>query len=79
MYEALKVARWGVALGAAGGALAGWLFTTGTRAAMSNWGLPAAFYFPAVVIIEGALGALVFALVVAVPASMVIISRAFRR
>ena len=79
VYEALKVALWGVALGAAGGALAGWLFTTGTRAAMSNWGLPAAFDFPAVVIIEGALGALVFALVVAVPASMVIISRAFRR
>ena len=77
--EALKISLWGVVLGAAGGALAGWLFTTGTRAAMSNWGLPAAFDFPVAVIIQGAVGALVFALVVAVPASMVIISRAFRR
>ena len=77
--EALKISLWGVALGAAGGALAGWLFTTGTRAAMSNWGLPAAFDFPVAVIIQGAVGALVFALVVAVPAAMVIISRAFRR
>ena len=77
--EALKISLWGVVLGAAGGALAGWLFTTGTRAAMSNWGLPAAFDFPVAVIIQGAVGALVFALIVAVPASMVIISRAFRR
>ena len=77
--EALKISLWGVAIGAAGGALAGWLFTTGTRAAMSNWGLPAAFDFPVAVIIQGAVGALVFALVVAVPASMVIISRSFRR
>ena len=77
--EALKISLWGVVLGAAGGALAGWLFTTGTRAAMSNWGLPAAFDFPVAVIIQGALGAFVFALIVAVPAAMVIISRAFRR
>ena len=77
--EALKISLWGVALGAAGGALAGWLFTTGTRAAMSNWGLPAAFDFPVSVILEGAVGAVVFAIIVALPASMVIISRAFRR
>ena len=77
--EALKISLWGVALGAAGGALAGWLFTAGTRAAMANWGLPASFDFPVVLILEGALGALVFALVIAVPASLVIISRSFRR
>jgi len=77
--EAVKISICGIAIGAAGGALAGWLFTTGTRAAMSNWGLPASFDFPATVIVQGALGALVFALLVAVPASLIIISRAFRR
>ena len=77
--EALKISLWGVVIGSAGGALFGWLFTSGTRAAMSNWGLPASFDFPVSVILQGAAGALVFALVVAVPASMVIVSRSFRR
>ena len=77
--EALKIALWGVASGAAGGALAGWLFTSVTRAAMSNWGLPASFAFPVEVILPGAAGALAFALAVAVPASLAIVSRAFRR
>ena len=77
--EAVKIALEGIVLGAAGGSLVGWLFTSGTRAAMANWGLPACFVFPSALIAEGALGALVFALVVAVPASMAIISRAFRR
>ena len=77
--EATRIAAVGIVLGAAGGALAGWLFTAGTRAAMANWGLPASFDFPASVIVQGAFGALVFALVVAVPASLVIVSRSFRR
>ena len=55
--EALAVAVAGVALGLFGGALVGWLCTAGTRAAMSNWGLPATFAVPLGVIAEGALGA----------------------
>ena len=75
MGEALGVAVVGVALGLALGAPLGWLCTTGTRAAMANWGLPATFYVPFAVIAEGALGAVVFALLVAVPASLAIVRR----
>ena len=59
-----------LAAGFVGGALVGWLCTAGTRAAMSNWGLPACFSLPLVICLEGALGAVVFALLVAVPASL---------
>ena len=77
--EALAVAVAGVALGLFGGALVGWLCTAGTRAAMSNWGLPATFAVPFGVIAEGALGAVVFALLVAVPTALAIVRRSVRR
>ena len=73
--EALAVAVAGVALGLFGGALVGWLCTAGTRAAMSNWGLPATFAVPLGVIAEGALGAVVFALLVTVPTALAIVRR----
>ena len=73
--EALRVASAAVVLGLFGGALVGWLCTAGTRAAMANWGLPATFSVPFAVIAEGALGAVVFALLVAIPASLAIVRR----
>jgi len=76
--EALKTALWGLVFGLPGGALVGWLFTSGTRAAMANWGIPPSFAVPGVVIAKGALGALVFALAVAVPASLSLTGRTNR-
>lgn len=73
--EALKVAGWGVVIGLFGGALVGWLCTAGTRAAMANWGIPPSFAVPLVTIAKGAVGAVVFALVVAVPTAFGIISK----
>lgn len=73
--EALKVAGWGVVIGLFGGALVGWLCTAGTRAAMANWGIPPSFAVPLVTIAKGAGGAVVFALVVAVPTAFGIISK----
>ena len=73
--EALKVAGWGVVIGLFGGALVGWLCTAGTRAAMANWGIPPNFAVPCLTIAKGAVGAIVFALVVAVPTAFGIISR----
>ena len=77
--EALKVAGGGVLIGLFGGALVGWLCTAGTRAAMSNWGIPPSFAVPFSVIAKGAVGAIAFALIVAVPTSMVIVGKASRR
>ena len=74
--EALKVAGWGVVIGLIGGALVGWLCTAGTRAAMANWGIPPSFAVPCLTIAKGAVGAVVFALLVAVPTAMGIILRA---
>ena len=68
--EALRVAGAALLVGFAGGALVGWLCTAGTRAAMANWGLPACFSLPLAVCLEGAFGAVVFALVVSVPTSL---------
>ena len=68
--EALRVAVAALAAGLAGGALVGWLCTAGTRAAMANWGLPPCFDMPLAVCAEGALGAVAFALAVAIPASL---------
>ena len=73
--EALKVAGWGVVIGLFGGALVGWLCTSGTRAAMANWGIPPSFAVPFFTIAKGAVGAIVFALLVAVPTSFGIISK----
>ena len=68
--EALRVAGAALAAGFCSGALVGWLCTAGTRAAMANWGLPACFSLPLATCLEGALGAVAFALLVAVPTSL---------
>ena len=72
--EALRVVAWAVGAGLPGGALVGWLCTAGTRAAMANWGLPPSFVLPAGLCLEGALGALSFALLVAVPTSLALVA-----
>ena len=77
--EALKVAGWGAVIGLFGGALVGWLCTAGTRAAMANWGIPPSFAVPCLTIAKGAVGAIAFALIVAVPTSMAIVGKASRR
>jgi len=65
--SAVKTALFGVLFGFPVGALVGWLFTFGT----GNWpGLPHWFVLPVGVVAEGALGALVFALVFAVPTAL---------
>ena len=68
--EALRVSCAALAAGFVGGALVGWLCTAGTRAAMANWGLPACFSLPLALCLEGAVGAVAFALFVAVPTSL---------
>ena len=73
--EALKVAGAGIAVGLVGGALVGWLCTAGTRAAMANWGIPPSFAVPCATIAKGAVGAVCFALAVAVPTALAIIRR----
>ena len=77
--EALRVAVGGLVVGGLVGAAAGWLFTSVTRAAMANWGLPPAFSVPWVPIAEGAAGAILLVLLVAVPTSLVLIGRVTRR
>ena len=77
--EALRVAVGGLVVGGLVGALAGWLFTSVTRAAMANWGLPPAFAVPWTAIAEGAVGAVLLALAVAVPTALVLIGRSTRR
>ncbi len=79
LSEAVKTAVWGIVIGFPSGALVGWLFTAGTRAAMANWGLPPAFSIPWQIVAEGTIGALVFMLSVSVPASFIIITRAIKR
>ena len=79
IVEALGVAIVGVALGLALGAPLGWLCTTGTRAAMANWGLPATFVVPMPIIAKGAFFSIVFALAVAIPAALAIVRRSIHR
>lgn len=67
--EALSTAFKGIVLGSVFGALAGWLFTSVTRAAMSGWGIPPSFVFPLWTVIEGAIGALAISLVFAIPSA----------
>ena len=71
--EAAHVALKGIALGLAGGAPVGWLFTFGTRKAMANWGLPASFAVPWTTLAVGAALAFAFALAVAVPTALVLV------
>lgn len=74
---AVKTAAVGIAAGLPVGALVGWLFTFKTGA---MWpGLPHGFVIPWRVTVEGALGALVFALVFAVPTALALVRRATRR
>ena len=74
-WRAVHTALLGMAIGLPVGALAGWLFTLKT----GNWpGLPHYFVLPAGVISEGALGALAFALIVAVPTAMSLVRRTIR-
>lgn len=77
--EALKIAAWGILFGLVGGALVGWLCTSGTRAAMANWGIPPCFAVPYLMVAKGALGAIVFSLMVAVPTALLLVRRAFTR
>jgi len=65
--SAVRTALAGILIGLPVGSLAGWLFTFKT----GNWpGLPHWFVLPVGVVSEGALGALVFALVFAIPTSL---------
>ena len=74
---ALKTAAWGIVIALPFGALAGWLFAIKTAAVWP--GMPHYFVVPWRIIAEGALGAIIFALVVAIPTAMSIIKRATKR
>ena len=63
--SALKTALLGIALAIPLGAAAGWYFSAGTARMWS--GMPHYFVFPWQIVAEGAVGALVFALLVALP------------
>ena len=74
---ALRTAFWGILIALPMGALAGWLFAIKTA---SVWpGMPHYFIVPVQVIAEGAVGGVVFALLIAIPTSMTIIKRATHR
>ena len=67
---------WGIVFGLPVGALVGWLFAIKTG---SVWpGLPHYFEVPWRVLAEGTVGALVFVLLIAVPTSLALITRAIR-
>ena len=68
--SAVRTALFGILVGLPVGAIAGWLCTFKT----GNWpGLPHWFVLPLGVVSEGALGALAFALVFAVPTAMALV------
>ncbi len=74
---ALRTAVWGMVFGLPVGALVGWLFSFSTGA---MWpGLPHYFVLPVRVVLEGAVGAVLFALAFALPSAHVIVRRATRR
>jgi hypothetical protein len=74
---ALRTAARGILIGLPFGALAGWLFAVKTA---SVWpGMPRYFVVPWSIIAEGAAGAVLFALAVAVPTAMSIVKRAAKR
>ena len=75
--SAVKTAVVGIAAGLPVGALVGWLFTFKTG---SFWpGLPHWFVVPWRLVAEGAVGAIVFALVFAVPTALALVRRATHR
>ena len=74
---ALSTAFWGIECGLPVGALAGWLFSLSTGAVWP--GLPHYFVLPVRVVLEGALGAIAFALAFALPSACAIVRRAARR
>lgn len=74
---AVRTAFWGIVCGLPVGALVGWLFSFSTGAVWP--GLPHYFVLPVRVVLEGAVGAVVFALAFALPAAYVIVRRAARR
>lgn len=77
VLAALKTAFWGILIALPFGALAGWLFAIKTA---SVWpGMPHYFVVPYQYVSEGALGAVIFSLLVAVPTAMTIIKRATKR
>lgn len=74
--SALRTAAAGIAWGLPVGALVGWLFTFKTNI----WpGMPHAFDLPVRIVAEGACGALVFALSIAVPVSLALVAKRMRR
>jgi len=75
--SAAKVALAGMAAGLPLGSLAGWLASFKTAAIWP--GLPKYFVLPCRVILEGAAGSLLFALAVAIPASIAIVNHLSRR
>ena len=77
--EAVTLALGAMILGLIGGSILGWLATTGTRAAMANWGLPACFALPVGMVLKGAAGALIFTLVVAIPTALALVRRATKK
>ena len=74
---ALRTAFWGIVCGLPVGALVGWLFSLSTGAVWP--GLPHYFVLPVRVVLEGAVGAIVFALAFALPSAYVIVRRSARR
>jgi hypothetical protein len=73
---ALRTALAGIAVGLPGGALCGWMVSRSTG---SMWpGFPHHFAAPWRVLAEGAAGSLVFVLLVAIPASLLLVARARR-
>jgi len=74
---ALRTAVWGMVFGLPVGALVGWLFSFSTGAVWP--GLPHYFVLPVRVVLEGAVGAVLFALAFALPSAHVIVRRATRR
>jgi len=70
---AVKTALLGIVCGVPVGALAGWLFAGHT----GNWpGMPHYFVLPVQVVAEGAVGAVGFALLFAIPTAMALIEKA---
>ena len=74
---ALRTAFWGIVCGLPVGALAGWLFSFSTGAVWP--GLPHYCVLPVRVVLEGAVGAIVFALAFALPSAYMIVRRSARR